>query len=381
MIVFCDLAKMATMGFSVESMIRGYHEYKSIWENPSIDESLICEREIGNCHDTHAVAIKKTIEGDIKTVGHVPRSISAICSIFIRRGGSIVCLVNGSRRYSSNLPQGGLEIPCILKFVARNLNEVGKTRRQLESTLHTCTSLCTGTTMPSSEVIVSMVSSQLQSKAQFSSSTPVDSDVPFDPPMLKIDDHLSDSSVDITESCSVDYKPPAKKQKIFDSEKIIMGEELSDVEINYAQQLLKEKHPNINGLRTTLYKGKIPEIENSVQIVHCLARHHWITVSTIDCMDVEVRVFDSLFTNCDKETEAVIRGLYQRETENIRIIMSRCQKQTSGSDCGLFAIAFAMALVFNEHPSKLKFNQQKMRSHLVECFTKQEMTPFPCRRK
>ena len=104
------------MGFSVESMIRGYHEYKSIWDNPSVCESLICEREVGNCYDTHAVAIKKNIEGDIKTVGHIPRKISAICSIFIRRGGSIVCLVDGSRRYSSDLPQGGLEIPCILKF-------------------------------------------------------------------------------------------------------------------------------------------------------------------------------------------------------------------------------------------------------------------------
>ena len=82
---FCDLAKMATVGFSVDCMICGYHEYKSIWENPSIGETLICEREIGNCYDTHAVAIKKTIEGDIKTVGHVPRKISAICSTFMNR--------------------------------------------------------------------------------------------------------------------------------------------------------------------------------------------------------------------------------------------------------------------------------------------------------
>ena len=110
-------------------------------------------------------------------------------------------------------------------------------------------------------------------------------------------------------------------------------------------------------------------------------RHHWITVSTINCKDGEVRGLDSLFTNCDKETETVIRGLYQRDIEYIRIIMSRCQKQTGGKDCGLFAIAFAVALVFNKCPSILKFNQQKMRSHLVECFTKQEMTPFPCRHK
>ena len=92
-------------------------------------------------------------------------------------------------------------------------------------------------------------------------------------------------------------------------------------------------------------------------------------------------MLDSLFTNCEEETEAVIRGLYQRDKENIRIIMSICERQTGGKDCGLFAIAFAVALVFNKHPSKLKFNQQKMRSHLVEYSTKQEMTPFPCRHK
>ena len=52
-----------------------------------------------------------------------------------------------------------------------------------------------GTTTPSSEVVASMVSSQLQSEAQFSSSTPVDSDVPIDPLMLKIVKHLSDPYV------------------------------------------------------------------------------------------------------------------------------------------------------------------------------------------
>ena len=105
------------------------------------------------------MTIKKTIEGDIKTVGHVPRKISAICLIFIRRADSVACFINGSHRYSSDLPQGGLEIPCILKFIVSNFNEAGKIRQQLESTLHTCASLCTSTTMPSSEIIASMVSS------------------------------------------------------------------------------------------------------------------------------------------------------------------------------------------------------------------------------
>lgn len=133
----------------------------AIWENPSIGESLICKREIGKYYDTHAMTIKKNIKnirGDIKTIGHVPKNISAICLTFIRCGDSIVCLLNGSHRYSPDLPQGGFEIPCILKFIASNLHEAGKKRQQLKSTLYTCTSLCTGTTVPSSEVALSMVS-------------------------------------------------------------------------------------------------------------------------------------------------------------------------------------------------------------------------------
>ena len=43
-------------------MIRGYHEYKLIWNNPVAGEDLLlCEREIGNPHDTHTVAVKKVI--------------------------------------------------------------------------------------------------------------------------------------------------------------------------------------------------------------------------------------------------------------------------------------------------------------------------------
>ena len=58
------------------------------------------------------MAVKKS--GD--TVGHLPRVISCVCSIFLRRGCSILCRVTGCRGYSSDLPQGGLEIPCKLIF-------------------------------------------------------------------------------------------------------------------------------------------------------------------------------------------------------------------------------------------------------------------------
>ena len=45
-------------------------------------------------------------------VGHVPRALSAVCCLFLGKGGTIFCEVTGRRRFSAGLPQGGLEVPC-----------------------------------------------------------------------------------------------------------------------------------------------------------------------------------------------------------------------------------------------------------------------------
>ncbi len=92
-------------------MVRGFHVYKDIW-NASLGEYLQCIREFGNPQDIYAVAVLKS--GVV--VGHLPRKISSICSLFLRCGGRIHCTVTAARRYSADLEQGGLEVPCILKF-------------------------------------------------------------------------------------------------------------------------------------------------------------------------------------------------------------------------------------------------------------------------
>ena len=63
-----------------------------------------CECEGRNPEDPYAVALWK--DGII--VGHIPRTIS----LFLRRGGAIQCTVAGPRKYSDDLLQGGLELPC-----------------------------------------------------------------------------------------------------------------------------------------------------------------------------------------------------------------------------------------------------------------------------
>ena len=115
--------------FSIETVVRGYHVYKEIWNAAVVSRGqtaffrfylwwrkkattnkteksglatrdyaavdgaeLPCEREIGNVRDPFAVAIKKATPTGNVTVGHTPRVVSPVCSVFIRRGGIIVCV-------------------------------------------------------------------------------------------------------------------------------------------------------------------------------------------------------------------------------------------------------------------------------------------------
>ena len=45
--------------FSVVSVVRGYHEYKDIWDAAIDGLELPCEREPGNSHDPSTVAVVK----------------------------------------------------------------------------------------------------------------------------------------------------------------------------------------------------------------------------------------------------------------------------------------------------------------------------------
>ena len=79
-----------------------------------------------------------------------------------------------------------------------------------------------------------------------------------------------------------------------------MGNEFSDDEINFAQQLLKEQFNKLNGLQSTLLQAKQlnlteSETSNKIQIIHCYSRHHWIVASTVGCVLNQVKIYDSSF--------------------------------------------------------------------------------------
>ena len=353
--------------FSVESMIRGYHEYQLIWNDPIIGEELGCEREPGNSHDPYAVAVKKAIGGSDRIVGHVPRRISTICSLFIRRGRLLVCIINGVRRYSSDLPQGGLEIPCKLIFKSVNADECQKAKKLIQSTLSVEVFEVCAPTRPTNQQALPAAANQGQELV-------VSSEQPCELPVVIVPEQHNEGP---------EEAPPLRKRvKCIDTERIIMGEELCDIEINFAQQLLKEQFSELNGLVSTLYQDRRLQmteslVRNKVQIIHCKGRRHWIVATTLNCQLGEVRVYDSLFQYCGKETEHVIANLFQVGSVKLKITVSQSQKQKGGTDCGIFAIAFATALAFGINLSKLQLKQESMRAHLINCFNKHRISPFP----
>ena len=67
----------------VESCVRDHHVYQNVWI-PDIGQLLECVREQGNSKDPYTIAV---LHGQYKkTVGPLPRKISAACSVFLRKG-------------------------------------------------------------------------------------------------------------------------------------------------------------------------------------------------------------------------------------------------------------------------------------------------------
>jgi len=340
--------------YNYDSEVMGYHIYKDVWE-PTNGEVLACLRETGNDFDCFAVSVMK----DAVIVGHVPRRISSICSMFLLNDGTIKCEITGRRRYSRSIPQGGLEVPCRLLFEGSK-KYVDMASRKLEQ-LRIAEKKTVGVSPEEPK--------EPKSKSKVVDLTPATKRAKlFHCEEIENDDGGKEAEVD-----GEWVKIFNSTLKISDRFLLLSGKQLTDVHINAAQKLLLHQFPTYQGLHNTLIQQCIGFwVSNYIQIWHC-RQCHWITVSSIMCKSGEVNVYDSLYSDLDEITKRKLKRVFG--LPEISVHFPDVQKQTGVADCGLFAIAFATNLAFGQ--DNFGFQQYNLQTHLKDCFEQKHLSIFP----
>ena len=256
----------ADTSFTVESCIHGYHVFQHIWV-PIHGEVLSCSRECGNRSDPFAVALK--IEEDI--VGHVPRQFSCACSLFLQSDGLLVCGVSGDRRYSCDLLQGGMEIPCVYTFSGAP-DLVHKTRQRLGELKAVIKEISSG-------ILDSLKLSDPQSgHAAVTDLEMIENDT--EPVVIDITN--DDGTTDVT--CKEVW---IKTQDIIltleDKHIVIDGLRLKDQHVNSVHRLLRQQFPSINELRLSLLQDETKgSTSNALQILHVMTNHwYWLLLKKV----------------------------------------------------------------------------------------------------
>ncbi|CAG2207725.1 unnamed protein product [Mytilus edulis] len=155
---------------------------------------------------------------------------------------------------------------------------------------------------------------------------------------------------------------------------------LEDIEIELAMQLIKNNHPNIDGLQpvtVALAEGYKKPKGQFIQIINVSGKH-WLTLSNIHCPPNSVRVFDSWKRHLQGDTKRAIFAVVDRDSNGqVSVDMCPFQRQRNNVDCGLFAVASMVAIAYGTDPSKLIWDTRLLRSHFVQCLNQSQMTPFP----
>ena len=155
---------------------------------------------------------------------------------------------------------------------------------------------------------------------------------------------------------------------------------LNDKLIDAGQKmLLKQYGDRVSGLQDVIKSRTLSmDIEPSefVQILN-KSDSHWFTVSTIGCKPGVVNVYDSATKYTTHRNKEEIAALLHTTSDTITLQYMNVQHQYGGSDCGLFALAFATALCAGINPTACTFKQELMRNHFLSCINKGQIEQFP----
>ena len=202
-------------------------------------------------------------------VGHLPKKISSMCSLFLRHGGVIVCRITDSnKRYSRDLEQGSLEIPCLLLFQAKQklLGKVCKLLLFSEKS--------------TSEAKLS--GSPCNMKQEAEQEADID-DVAIASKVKRIKvEPESPNCINVTPE--VWATCVGTNINLYHEDKVLVetNQRLSDKHINFAQAMLHGQFPQCDGLKNTLLQGrhKYSSVIKMVQILH-VRGDHWVVISNL----------------------------------------------------------------------------------------------------
>ena len=65
------------------------------------------------------------------------------------------------------------------------------------------------------------------------------------------------------------------------------------------------------------------------------------------------------------------------KTSKHHITVLDCSHTISERGSGVYAIAYATGLCHGNNPASYRYNQDKMREHLLQCLKERKLTPFP----
>ena len=288
----CGMASLVVaepVAVTMESCVRGYHVYQNTWASIH-GECLRCSRERSNRADPFAVAVAKGED----TVGHVPRRFSCATNFFIQSGGVVMCEISGDRRYSRDLPQGGMEIPCVYTFSgAPDLIDKTKQRlNKLQAQIKECSTLSDS---QRADLLLQPDSSCKRTSQQILDdpveNVKVSGDKAVNLEVVEIKDCSNSSVVGFN---NVWLKIQDITLTLEDKHVILHGLRLSDQHINSVHRLLKQQFPSLNGLRLSLLQDEMKGPTcNATQILHIMT-NHWILTATYKSGKV-VHVYDSVY--------------------------------------------------------------------------------------
>ena len=116
-----------------------------------------------------------------------------------------------------------------------------------------------------------------------------------------------------------------------------------------------------------------------VQILHT-GEGHWVTISTVAREHPNVCIYDSLYSSAVPPLQSQIACILCTQHKEITLEFMDVASQSGVCDCGLYAVAFATALVQDKKAECYVFDQLSMREHLRKCLVNRKMEMFPYRR-